>query len=69
MSDEKFVTLRVDSGNSVYSKDGMFIGSWNESYQSYEAVGQGIPTSDLAKLKNAGFSADEIALLRQKEII
>lgn len=57
----------VDSGN-LYDVNGVLIVSW-QGLQSFADGKAGVPVADLVKLKDAGFTAEEIVDLKRKEVI
>lgn len=66
------VKLKYDKDTGMlYEGDGAtMIASWNglEQFET-EDIDSFVPIDALCKLKNAGFTADEIVELRRKEVI
>lgn len=65
----KYVTLRLDeSNNRVYDANNTYVGCIVD-IKSFENESAKRPISELIKLKEAGFTADEIVELAKEGVI
>jgi hypothetical protein len=67
----KKIVLEFDESNGmVYDANQIYIGS-NLSIKPFDATDEprGVPIDDLVKLRNAGFTTDEIIELKRKELL
>lgn len=66
MGDRKKVVLEYDEvSGEIYSKDGINVGSWMNLVHFGEHDDQGgtIPVREVVKLKEAGFTAEDIVTM------
>lgn len=65
----KYVTLRLDeASNSVYDANNFYVGCL-VGIKSFENESAKRPISELIKLKEAGFTADEIVEMAKEGVI
>lgn len=68
---KKKIVLNVDTDNGmIYDANDMYIGC-NISAKSFDqaTAGGGVAIDDLVKLRNAGFSTEEIIELKRKDLL
>lgn len=67
---KKIVLEYDDSTGFVYDSTGLYIGT-NLSLKPFDATDEkaSVPIDDLVKLRNAGFTTDEIIELKRKDLL
>ena len=67
---KKIILSFDDTTGFVYDANGLYIGS-NLQLKSFEVTDEksGVPIDDLVKLRNAGFTTEEIIELKRKDLL
>lgn len=65
---KKIVLSWDDNTGMVYDAKEMYIGT-NLSIQPFDDKPEGVAIDDLVKLRNAGFSTEEIIELKRKDLL
>lgn len=67
---KKIVLLYDDTTHMVYDSNEMYVGCLTtiKPFETIEAK-QGVNIDDLVKLRNAGFTAEEIIELKRKDLL
>jgi hypothetical protein len=67
---KKIVLELDDTNNMVYDANSMYVGCLI-GIKPFDATDEqrGVPIDDLVKLRNAGFTTDEIIELKRKELL
>lgn len=67
---KKIILEYEDTNGFVYDANGLYIGS-NLQLKPFEVTDEksGVPIDDLVKLRNAGFTTEEIIELKRKDLL